>query len=154
MKPPASPPLVSWLATLGDLARLRVLRLLDREELSVGELSRALQLPQSTVSRHLKLLHDGDWIGKRVEGTASFYRLLPQALEPGARQLWECTSGQLGMTPTLEEDDHRLNEVLAERATDTRAFFGRVGGEWDELRRELFGTAFTAEALVNLVSQE
>ena len=54
-------PLLQRLGALNDPVRLRILRLLDREELSVGELARALQLPQSTVSRHLKLLHEGGW---------------------------------------------------------------------------------------------
>lgn len=145
------PPLVTWLATLSDLARLRILRLLDREELSVGELSRALQLPQSTVSRHLKVLNDAGWIVKRVEGTASFYRLVAESLPQPARELWDLARTQLSGTPTLAEDDHRLGEVLAERITDSRAFFGRVGGDWDALRRELFGDAFTAEALLALL---
>ncbi len=49
------------------MVRLRLLRVLEREELGVGELSKILQLPQSTVSRHLKLLHDGDWIERRSD---------------------------------------------------------------------------------------
>jgi ArsR family transcriptional regulator len=46
--------LLRSLASLGDMARLRLLRLVEQEELSVGELARVLQLPQSTVSRHLR----------------------------------------------------------------------------------------------------
>ena len=52
-----------------------MLRLLDREELAVGELASALQLPQSTMSRHLKALFEAGIIGKRAEGTATLYRL-------------------------------------------------------------------------------
>lgn len=147
-------PLLSWLAMLSDVARVRVLRLLERQELSVGELSRALQLPQSTVSRHLKVLHEQNWIVKRSEGTASLYRLTENALDPAAAKLWRLTREQLGSAPTFDEDDHRLEGVLAERRTDSREFFGRVGGEWAALRRELFGEAFTAEALLNLVQSD
>ena len=50
------------------------------EELSVGEFVRALQLPQSTVSRHLKMLHAGAWAIKRSEGTASLYRVVEASL--------------------------------------------------------------------------
>ena len=71
-----------------------MLRLLEREELSVGELSRSLQLPQSTVSRHLKTLHEGGWLAKRSEGTASIYRLAPATLEEGARNLWQVAAAQ------------------------------------------------------------
>jgi SAM-dependent methyltransferase len=147
------PALLNRLATLSDMARLRMMRLLAREELSVGELARALQLPQSTVSRHLKLLHETGWLAKRAEGTATFYRLREDVLEAPARELWALASAQLGRSPTLDEDDTRLREVLAARRIDARAFFGRIGGEWDELRRTLFGYDFTAAALLNLLDE-
>jgi ArsR family transcriptional regulator len=151
---PHNLPLLSRFTTLNDAARLRMLRLLDREELSVGELARSLQLPQSTVSRHLKLLHEGQWVIKRAEGTASLYRLSSEGLETEARALWSLARSQLGDSPTFDQDDARLAEVLAERRTDSKSFFGRVGGEWDRLRRELFGESFTAEALLGLVKSE
>ena len=143
--------LLRSLATLSDMARLRLLRLIEREELSVGELARVLQFPQSTVSRHLKLLFDGSWVAKRSEGTASLYRMDSDALSAQAQSLWSAVRGQLGSSATLEQDDHRLSEVLAERRTDSKAFFGRIGGEWDQLRRELFGESFTTEAFVSLL---
>ncbi|MCZ6834509.1 MAG: metalloregulator ArsR/SmtB family transcription factor [Planctomycetota bacterium] len=146
-----SPPLLSWLSTLSDLARLRMLRLLEQQELSVGELARAMQLPQSTVSRHLKNLSDGVWITKRSEGTASLYRMAPDRISREAMELWTLTKQQLGSPPALEEDDARLDEVLAQRRTDSKSFFGRLGSEWDQLRRELFGDQFTLEALLSLL---
>lgn len=145
--------LLDRLTTLSDMARLRMMRLLQQEELSVGELARALQLPQSTVSRHLKLLHEGGWIAKRTEGTASLYRLEVQSLERDARELWEVAEPQLRETPTLVEDSNRLAEVLAERRTDSKAFFGRIGGEWDALRQTLYGADFTAHALLALLDE-
>lgn len=149
-------PLLSRLSALNDPVRLRILRLLEREELSVGELSRALQLPQSTVSRHLKLLHEGRWTIRRSEGTASLYLVAEQSLEPPLRELWSIGRQQLGdsPSPTFTQDDARLQEVLVARATDSRAFFGRVAGEWDHLRSELFGERFTAEAMLALLDPE
>lgn len=61
----------SRLGALGEAWRLRLLRLLEAEELSVGEIARVMQLPQSTVSRRLKTLADGGWIARRSEGTAT-----------------------------------------------------------------------------------
>ncbi len=148
-----TPNLLSRLSTLSDMARLRMLRLLNRHELSVGELARALQMPQSTVSRHLKLLHSGGWLVKRQEGTASLYQLYRDALHPDARSLWEVALKQLRHHPVYEEDDARLGEVLAARRGDGKDFFGRIGGEWDELRRELFGVHFTAESLLDLIDE-
>lgn len=148
------PSLLNRLGTLSDLARLRAMRLLQQEELSVGELARALQLPQSTISRHLKLLHAGGWVSKRAEGTASLYRIDEAALDDASRELWSLATRQLGPHPTLEQDDQRLEAVLADRQVDSKAFFGRVGGEWDQLRHELFGDRFTAEALLGLLTAD
>ena len=147
-----SPPLLDQLHTLNDMARLRMLRLLSRHELSVGELSRALQLPQSTVSRHLKLLHTGHWVIKRSEGTASLYCVVEDALDDPARQLWRIAREQIGDGPALADDDSRLAEILAERREDSATFFGRVGSEWDHLRHDLFGQQFTSEGLIAFVS--
>ncbi|MDG2022042.1 MAG: methyltransferase domain-containing protein [Phycisphaerales bacterium] len=143
-----------WLANLtqlGDLARVRLLRLVERTELGVGELATAAQLPQSTVSRHLKALHDHGWIIKRSEGTASLYRLDEGALDPDFRQLWETTRDRLAASPVFADDASRLKEVLGARRSDSRAFFGRIGGEWHELRHELFGTGFGVEAMLGFL---
>ncbi len=133
------------------MVRLRLLRLMEQEELSVGELSRVLQIPQSTVSRHLKLLHDAGWLARRPSGTAGLYRMDKEALGRSAAPIWEVVRAQMAASATLDEDDRRLAEVLAERSTDSREFFGRLGGEWDRLRRELFGESFTAETLLGFM---
>jgi DNA-binding transcriptional ArsR family regulator len=73
---------LGWLGTLADATRLRLLRLLERQELGVAELCDILQLPQSTVSRHLKVLGDLGWVRNRKEGTAHFYRTLLDELDP------------------------------------------------------------------------
>jgi len=64
------------LGPLADGTRLRLLRLLERHELGVVELCDVLQLPQSTVSRHLKVLHDQKWVRGRRQGTTHLYRTL------------------------------------------------------------------------------
>ena len=54
----AAPQILTWMSSLADATRARILRLVERHELTVAELCAVLQLPQSTVSRHLKLLAD------------------------------------------------------------------------------------------------
>jgi ArsR family transcriptional regulator len=139
------------LGTLGDVTRLRLLRLLEKQELGVGELARATRLPQSTVSRHLKTLFDAALVQKRSEGTATLYLLPSDGVDPDAAALWRMTRDRLGADPEFDEDDARLAEVLAERRTDSRAFFGRVGRDWDRMRGDLFGERFTGSALLGLL---
>ncbi|MCK4873109.1 MAG: metalloregulator ArsR/SmtB family transcription factor [Phycisphaerales bacterium] len=143
--------LLGRFAALGDMVRLRMLALLGCEELTVGELAKILQLPQSTVSRHLKLLSDGGWIVRRSAGTASFYHMLADDLDPTARQLWDIARRRADHTPQHERDVARLAQILATRQTDTHSFFGRVGGEWDAMRSTMFGSLFTWQALLSLL---
>lgn len=142
---------------LGDLAdpvRVRLLRLLAREELAVGEIAKVVQMPQSTVSRHLKVLADGGWLAKRTEGTASLFVARPGELAPTLRALWETVEAHLPAAPELQEDDRRLPSVLAERRLDSQTYFGRLAGAWDDVRTSLFGTAFTPYALLGLVNPD
>ena len=139
------------LALLSEMTRLRLLRLLEAEELGVSELAQILQAPQSTVSRHLKPLLEQGWLTRRSEGTASRYRLLTGDLPEGARELWLLARRQLGEPPQIRQDESRLKHVLAQRRTDTQTYFGRVGGEWDKVREELFGRAFADGALLGLI---
>jgi len=142
------------LAALADPQRARMLRLLEKEELAVGELAAALQLAQSTMSRQLKALHSAGLVSKRAEGTASLYRLVAEALSPEARAGWQLVRSSLGSGAGLAEDDRRLAAVLAARSTDPKGFFGRVGGDWSACRRELFGEGFASEALLSLVPRD
>ena len=144
-------PVIPIFAALADPQRARMLRLLEREELAVGELALAMQAAQSTMSRHLKALHEAGIVSKRAEGTATLYRLAPDAMKPAARAAWELLRDSLAGTPETADDDRRLAEVLAARSGDPKGFFGRVGGEWSGLRRGLFGERFAAEALLALV---
>src|SRR5437868_11050818 len=80
--------LLGWMGSLADRTRLRLLRLLERNELGVVELCDVLQLPQSTVSRHLKVLADQNWVRNRKEGTNHLYRTLLDELDPPARKMW------------------------------------------------------------------
>src|SRR3982750_2532453 len=82
------PQALRWMESLADPTRLRLLRLLERQELGVAELCDVLQMPQSTVSRHLKVLADQRWVRSRKEGTNHLYRTILDELEPAARKLW------------------------------------------------------------------
>lgn len=154
MKRPSSQSVVERLTSLSEQIRLRILRLLEVEELSVGEVAQVVQLPQSTVSRHLKVLADAAWLVRRAEGTATLYRMMLDDLAPEARLLWTTVRTQMEGMPELTEDSRRLLSVLAERRTDSASFFGRLGGEWESVRTELFGARFTYDALLTLLPRD
>lgn len=152
----APSPIADRLAALSDPVRLRILRLLEREELSVGEVARVVQLPQSTVSRHLKMLGDADWIAKRADGTAMFYRLTLDDLHASDRAVWLAVRELLRSADggDAAEDFGRLASVLAERREDSLGYFGRLAGQWDDVRCDLFGVKFTPLGLLGLLPRE
>lgn len=150
----ASPPLLAWMAALADVTRARILRLVERHELTVAELCAVLQLPQSTVSRHLKVLADERWVVARSEGTSRLYRLAVDALDPAARRLWELLREQTASTAVVAQDDHRLQTILAQRQSRSQQFFSSVAGQWDRVRREMFGDRFDLQGLLGLLADD
>ena len=133
-------PIFDRLTALADPTRSRLLLLLDRHELTVGELCSALQLPQSTVSRHLKTLADEGWVSARAEGTSRRYAMPGAELDPAARRLWHLVRDQVGATPSARQDLVRAERVMHERRTMSQAFFSSRAGQWDRVRAELYGT--------------
>lgn len=150
---PTSPPSIfARMSVLADPARCRVLLLLERDELTVSELCTVLQLPQSTVSRHLRALADEGWVQARPEGTRRLYTVAD--LDAAARSLWALVRREVADGPTADHDRHRLDAVLAERRTKSQAFFAGAAGRWAELRRELFGSRFDLHALLALLDRD
>ncbi|HVH56087.1 MAG TPA: metalloregulator ArsR/SmtB family transcription factor [Vicinamibacterales bacterium] len=139
------------LTTLADATRSRLLLLLDRNELTVSELCSVLQLPQSTVSRHLKTLLDAGWATSRREGTSRYYTLAIEGRGPAARRLWTLLREQVASTAAADQDARRLKTVMSHRQSKSRAFFESAAGQWDKLREELFGRASYLQTLPALL---
>lgn len=149
---PTSPdPFVADLAALADPARLRLLALVEREELCVGELAEVVQLPQPTVSRHLKALAAQGWVVSRSERTSNRYRFAAGELAAGAVALWEIAREATAGWAALAQDRLRLDRLLAERRPAGSSFFAGAAAEWERLRRELYGDRFTEAALAALL---
>jgi ArsR family transcriptional regulator len=146
-----APPIVNWMQSLSDQTRGRVLRLVERAELTVVELCSVLQLPQSTVSRHLKVLVDDGWLTSRRDGTSNFYRMNSDQLEAGRRRLWNLVREQAISDATTTQDDTRLEQILAERRSRSQTFFSSAAGQWDRMRTELFGRRIDGWAIAAML---
>lgn len=150
MNTTATPPVLGHLGTLGDVTRCRLLAVLERREFSVSELCQALQLPQPTVSRHLRVLADDGWVTSRADGTRRPYRRV-DGLAPDQARLWEVVRGELAGDPRLDEDRERADAVLALRRDRSREFFSTSADRWDEIRAELYGIRADLLPLFGLV---
>jgi ubiquinone/menaquinone biosynthesis C-methylase UbiE len=148
-----APTIFDRMSALADTTRARLLLVLERHELTVGEMCAVLQLPQSTVSRHLKVLQDEGWIAARAEGTSRRYRMAAEGLEPAAKRLWQVVREEAAARPAAEDDARRLRSVLAERQTKSQRFFSSAAGQWDRLRAELFGQRAEVAGLLGLLDE-
>ena len=139
------------LTALSDATRSRMLLILERHELTVSELCAVLQLPQSTVSRHLKTLADTNWVSSRRDGTSRYYTLALDERDAHTRRLWALLREQITTTAGADQDARRLKGVLGRRQSKSEEFFASAAGQWDRLRRELFGAGSALHALPALV---
>jgi ubiquinone/menaquinone biosynthesis C-methylase UbiE len=132
-------PILERLSALADLTRSRLLLVLDGRELTVGELCSALRLPQSTVSRHLKVLGDEGWVASRGEGTSRYYAMSIDRLDAGAAELWAVVRAEIAELPAVKQDVRRAESALGKRRSRMRAFFSSAAPAWDALRSEMIG---------------
>jgi ArsR family transcriptional regulator len=139
------------LTALSDATRSRMLLILERHELTVSELCAVLQLPQSTVSRHLKTLADASWVSSRRDGTSRYYTVALDERDAHTRRLWSLLRDQIATTAGADQDARRLKGVLGRRQSKSEEFFASAAGQWDRLRRELFGGASALHALPALI---
>ena len=135
--------------TLADSTRVRILALLEREELAVQELMDVLAMTQSRVSRHLGILREAGLLRDRREGTYVFYRFATP--KSGAwSDAWELARRELAGDPAAERDAAALLRVVGARASRIRTFFESVGPEWDGLRKIFNDDALRARAIAHL----
>jgi len=136
--------------TLADPTRIRILFLLEREELAVQELMEVLGMAQSRVSRHLGILREAGLLQDRRDGTFVLYRFNPPR-RADWREAWKLVSSSLGEDATTDRDLVALAGVIEARACRSRAFFDSVGPEWDALRKVWSDDLLRARALARLI---
>lgn len=130
---------------LADETRLRLLRVLNLASFNVGELCEVMDMGQSRISRHLKILQDAGLVRSRREGTWIYYALPRPLEEPDLpRSLLELLAIQPEEHP---EDRLRAVETLKLRGSRSRQFFEEVAPRWHEVRRRTQGEASHVEEL-------
>ena len=104
--------LVNIFKGVSDPIRLRMVGLLlQHDELCVCDLMAALQLPQSTTSRHLSYLSRCGWLTSRKEGLWHYYRLLP-SLRTSFADLLAILENRLNKSNTMLETNYKLEEFV------------------------------------------
>jgi len=120
------------LRALSDATRLRIVALLEKDELSVNELQEITRLGQSRISTHLGLLADCDLVRSRREGKRTFYRLNPQA-DTVANEFIQLAIRGAKELAENESDQINLKRILNRRREQAQVFFNQVAGRFDRI---------------------
>jgi ArsR family transcriptional regulator len=120
------------LRALSDPTRLRIVALLEKDELSVNELQEITRMGQSRISTHLGLLLDSGLVRSRREGKRTFYRLHPDA-DAGSDEFI-----QLAIRGAKELSEHaadqiNLKRILGRRREQAQIYFNQIAGRFDRV---------------------
>jgi ArsR family transcriptional regulator len=128
-----------------DPNRLRILLLLEKEELSVAELQDILSKGQSQISTHLAQLKQAGLVDDRRMGKNSFYRLTAPS------ELMKVLQQAAGEVAGIEDDDEALRLVVRKRQDHMRRYFDELAGKFG--RQYVPGRSWKgiAEALLKLM---
>ena len=126
------PSTLKSLRALSDATRLRIVALLEKDELSVNELQEVTRMGQSRISTHLGLLQDSALVQSRREGKRTFYKLTG----PAGGMLGEFVQLAIRGAKELPEyagDQINLKRILSHRREQDRVYFNHVAGRFDRV---------------------
>ncbi|MBP7951347.1 MAG: metalloregulator ArsR/SmtB family transcription factor [Verrucomicrobiales bacterium] len=116
---------------LSDPTRLRILLLLDAEELSVAEMQDILGMKQSRISTQLSLLKQADLVQARRSGKNSIYGLVqPDGKGGPRRELRDLLRASAAELPEAAQDQRALRLALTKRTDKARAYFDQLAGKF------------------------
>ena len=126
-------PLADLFQAVSDPTRLRILALLARMELSVGELAQLLDQSQPRVSRHVRILADAGVVDRRKEGSWVFLAISEASRTAPLLALVEAWTDDRSRS-LFDEDSKRLDAVRADRAEAASRYFEAQAQVWDSIR--------------------
>jgi len=118
------------LRSLADPTRLRIIALLERDELSVNELQQITRMGQSRISTHLGQLQEAGLIQSRREGKRTFYKL-NQAANGLAREFIQLANRGAKEMPEHAADQVNLKRILTRRQDQAQLYFDQIAGRFD-----------------------
>ncbi|MBW1806206.1 MAG: metalloregulator ArsR/SmtB family transcription factor [Deltaproteobacteria bacterium] len=127
---------LTYFKALSDITRLRLLNILLHHELSVNEIVSLMEMGQSRISRHLKILSDAGFLGCRRDGVWAFYFVSTDG--PG-REFVDSIRYLLDNEKYFSQDLAHAENIIQDRKFTTMQFFNRIASQWDLLKREILG---------------
>ena len=127
---------VTYFKALADETRIRILNLLYKKELNVNEIVSILDMGQSRISRHLKILSDSSLLISRKDGLWVFYKANEIAF---SGELIRLIDSKLKSEEIFLLDIIRLDKYIKERGEKVKEYFNKVASDWKKIRGEILG---------------
>jgi len=127
---------VHYFKALADETRLRLANVFLHHELNVNEIVQVMEMGQSRISRHLKILSDCGILTFRRDGMWTFYSA---AREGKGKQFIDNNRYLFDNQTLLTQDLERARQVVKERSQETLRFFESIAEDWQALKREIIG---------------
>jgi len=124
------PAVLKSLRALSDPTRLRIVALLEKNELSVQELQEITRMGQSRISTHLGLLQEAGLLESRREGKRTFYKIAAGADASTAEFIQLAARGAKEL-PENVPDQLNLRRILLRRTQEAQLYFNQVAGRFD-----------------------
>ncbi len=128
--------IIKQFKALSDPTRLRLLNILNHFELNVNEIVSIVDMIQSGVSRHLKILLEAGLLKSRKDGSFIYYSANGT---DATRELINLACTQVETAPLFVQDLHRAEQSITLRKNRTKRFFKTVAPQWDRLKKEVLG---------------
>lgn len=142
--------LLTQTKALADETRLRLLGVLSRHELNVGEIVQVMDMGQSRISRHLKILMDAGFVVCKRNGLWAFY---VTASGNGSQALLDAVLAGLAGMPEHGRDLESAAQVLQDRRVSTARFFDGLAADWNRMSREILGDFDLGEVILGHVPE-
>lgn len=136
---------LQYFKALSDETRIRLLNILLHHELKVGELVSVMEMGQSRISRHLKILADAGLVENVRDGVWGFYHIARSG--PGKRFI-DAVRYLFEDDPAYENDVRRALQALEERKQSTFRFFETIAPRWDLFKAEIVGSFDLNQAIL------
>ena len=128
--------IVNYFKALSDETRMRLLNLSIHFELNVNEITTILNMGQSRISRHLKILTDCGLLTFRRDGLWIFYSA---AIEGEGFDFIQSIKHLLNHNSLFDEDKKAAKKCILERSKKTTRFFDAMHNNWERLKKDIIG---------------
>lgn len=137
-----------YLKALADPTRIRLANILFFHELSVNEIVTVMEMGQSRISRHLKLLTDAGLLKCRRDGVWAFYSVADKG---DGKKIMNALSPVMILDTVLEADLKKTDRVIEKKKKHTANFFDNVATQWEGMKKELLGDFDLNAAITELM---